>query len=529
LATLDRVLSRRDLIVYGPLFIVVPTLVFYLWAVTFNIANYYPVSGDEAIIMSTSHKLATEGLPGSDLATGLHGGERTLFLNLPLHNLIQAITFRLLGTGISEARLPSIVAGVATIVLTTWLAWRWFGSFVAVTTAMLLVFWRSNLIGSDPRPPLLALGQTARYDLVVVALLWVTIAFVDRLLERPSRHTALFTGVVAGLATLTQFYGLAAAFVVAAALLHRWRTAAFREPVARWAAAGWLAVILPYAVFAGVNAGAFIAQASSHGERVRFLDLSFWITNLLTEHHRYIFIADRTTGGIGATWALSPWMVWLGAAPGFAALASRPIPLLALVAPFLVLALADQTKAALYASLLVPIACIGLASAIERVMRPAVPRPVRIAAAIILAVLAVESYRGYELSLRAAANASPYRDVGLRMAAFMSDDQPAMGSWRWWWALQPRRYFGVNGFRWHAERLALEGTYPSLEDEVREKRVGYLLVDGDFAADLSRTTAAYRDESRRYLDTCTAIGGTVDAASYGRIEVRRINTGCTVR
>jgi 4-amino-4-deoxy-L-arabinose transferase-like glycosyltransferase len=528
LATLDRVLSRRDLIVYG-LCIVVPVLVFYLWAVTFNIANYYPVSGDEAIIMSTSHKLATEGLPGSDLATGLHGGERTLFLNLPVHNVIQAMTFLILGTGVSQARLPSAVAGVATILLTAWCAWRWFGSSVALTTAMLLVFWRSNLIGSDPRPPLLALGQTARYDLVVVALLWMTIALLDRLLERRSRATALLTGLVAGLATLTQFYGIAAALLVAAAFLHRWRAAAFREPVTRWAAAGWLAVILPYVVFAGVNAGAFIAQASSHGARVRFLDLSFWITNLLTEHHRYAFITDRTTGGIGDTLALSPWMVWFGAMPGIAVLARRPVPLLALVVPVGVLALADQTKAALYASLLVPIACVALACAIERVMRPSVARGLRMAVAIILAVLAVESYRGYELSLRAAANASPYRDVGLRMAAFMSDDQPAMGSWRWWWALQPRRYFGVNGFRWHAERLGLEGTYPSLEDEAREKRVAYLLVDGDFAADLGRTTAAYRDESRRYLDTCTAIAGTVDAASYGRIEVRRINTGCTVR
>ena len=77
--------------------------------------------------------------------------------------------------------------------------------------------------------------------------------------------------------------------------------------------------------------------------------------------------------------------------------------------------------------------------------------------------------------------------------------------------------------------LTADAQQGALEDEVREKSVVYLLVDGDFAADLSRTTAAYRDASRRYLDTCTAVAGTVDAASYGRIEVRRINTGCTVR
>lgn len=509
--------------------VLVLSLAFYIWAATFNLSSYYPVSGDEAVIMSTSHKLATEGVPASDLVTGLHGAERTLFLNLPVHHVFQAVTFRAFGTGVWQARLPSVIAGVSVITITTWLAWRWFGSFVALTTALLLVFWRSNLIGSEPRPPLLALGQTARYDLVVVALVWVTMALLHRLLERPSRTTALFTGIVAGLATLTQFYGIAAALVVAAALLQRRHIAALGAPVARWAAAGWLTVILPYALFVVVNADAFIAQASLQGARVRFFDAWFWVANLLNEYHRYAPITGRTTGGIGGTWVLSPWMVWLGAVPGIALLASRPVALLALVMPLGVLALADQTKATLYASLLVPIACVGFACAIDRVMQPAVPRVVRIAATIILVVLAVESYRGYELSLRAAANASRYHDVGQRIASLMPDDRPTMGSWRWWWALQPRRYYGVNGLLWHAERLALDGTYPSLEDEVQQKRAGYLLVDTDFDADLRRTTAAYRDGSRRYLDGCTAIAGVVDAASYGRIELRRIETGCTAR
>ena len=512
----------------GPL-VLVSSVAFYVWAATFNLSNYYPVGGDEAIIMSASHKLATEGVPGSDLVTGLYGAERTWFMNLPVHHLFQATAFRAFGTGIWQARLPSVVAGVSVIALTAWLAWRWFGPFVAVTTAMLLVFWRSNLIGSDPRPPLLALGQSARYDLVVVALLWVTIALLHRVLERPSRSTALMTGIVAGLATLTQFYGIAAALVVAAALLYRWRAAALRQPVVRWAAAGWLVVTLPYAVFAVANADAFMAQASLQGARVRFVDPRFWIANLVNERHRYAQITDHTTAGIGGTWALSPWMVWLGAVPGIAVLATRPVPLLALIVPLGILALADQTKTALYASLLVPIASLGLACAIDRAMRPDVPRVVRVAAAVILGVLAVESYRGYELSLRAAAHASPYLDTGRRMASFMPDDRPAMGAWRWWWAMQPRRYFGVNGFLWHAERLTLGGTYPSLEDEVHEKRVGYLLVDGDFAADLNRTTAAYREGSQQYLEGCTTIAGVVEAASYGRIEVRRISTGCTAR
>jgi hypothetical protein len=95
--------------------------------------------------------------------------------------------------------------------------------------------------------------------------------------------------------------------------------------------------------------------------------------------------------------------------------------------------------------------------------------------------------------------------------------------------MQPRPYYGVNGFYWHAERLALEGSHPSLEDELQEKRVTYLVLDDDFAADLNRTTTMYRAGTQRYLDTCTTLAGGFDDPTYGRIEVLRIATGCTAR
>src|SRR5687768_16319200 len=240
----------------------------YSGVIWYNLANYFPVRGDEVLTMSASHKLATTGVLGSDLATGLYGAERRFFLNLPVLNFIQAAVFRVAGTGIRQARLPSLVAGVAIVACTTWFALRSFGWSVAALTAIGLVFWRSNLIGTEPRPPLLALGQSGRYDLVVVALLWATILLLQSCLVRPRRTTAVLVGVFAGLTVLTQFYGIAAMVLTAVVYVMRWGRAVWREAVPRWSAVGFLLVLAPYGVFILLNLDAFAGQAALQGPRV---------------------------------------------------------------------------------------------------------------------------------------------------------------------------------------------------------------------------------------------------------------------
>src|SRR5918992_909950 len=90
-----------------------------------NIENFRPVSGDDAWIMSASYKLATQGILGSDLYAGLFNAEQDYFFNLPVHHYFQAAAFRLFGSGVAQARLPSLVSAVLLIWITSWLAYRW--------------------------------------------------------------------------------------------------------------------------------------------------------------------------------------------------------------------------------------------------------------------------------------------------------------------------------------------------------------------------------------------------------------------
>ena len=114
-------------------------------------------------------------------------------------------------------------------------------------------------IDTEPRPPLLALAQSGRYDLVVVALLWVTLLLLQACVVRPRRLTAILVGVCAGLTMLTQFYGIAAVILTATVYVMRWGRATWREPVPRWSALACLLVLVPY--------GVFVISISRHSRR----------------------------------------------------------------------------------------------------------------------------------------------------------------------------------------------------------------------------------------------------------------------
>jgi hypothetical protein len=495
------------------------------------------VGGVEVLTLSASHKLATTGVLGSDLATGLYDADRRFFLNLPVQNLLQAAVFSVWGTGIWQARLPSLVAGVALIGLLGWFALRSFGWSVAVLTAVMLVFWRSNLIGTEPRPPLLALAQSGRYDLVVVALFWTTILLVHQSLVRPRRATALLAGVCAGLAVLTQFYGIAAVALMFIAYAMQWRRRTWREAVPRWSALGCLLTLLPYGVFVLFNLEAFTRQAALHGPRVEFFDARFWMSNLAHESSRYLAVTEPSALTPGQLPLLGPWMFWLAAIPGIVPLitASRgtgvekALPWLSLAVPFAVLALVEQTKAVLYTSLIVPSLSLSLACTFDmmlrgRSVRHRFPRRViQFASAFLIGILIIEGWRGYRASLHESHNVTAYLDIGRRIDSHMPNDRVVLGPWRWWWALDGHRYFAVSGFWLQSRRVPIGGDHPSLRDEAKVKAASYLLVDRHFRGDLDRTVPAYREEAVRFIEGCSVVVGVIDDATYGKIEVRRIS------
>src|SRR3989304_4944343 len=90
----------------------------YLATVLPNLGDDPIVGGDEGWIISSAARLAEDGVFGSDLFRGLYGAENQYYFNLPLHHLVLAAVFKLSGVGVLQARLVSVVFGLAALLLT---------------------------------------------------------------------------------------------------------------------------------------------------------------------------------------------------------------------------------------------------------------------------------------------------------------------------------------------------------------------------------------------------------------------------
>jgi 4-amino-4-deoxy-L-arabinose transferase-like glycosyltransferase len=161
------------------------------------------VGDDEGWIASSSFKLATEGVYGSDLLTGYFGSEHHTFHHLPLYPLLQAALFRCVGTSVASMRALSVFCGGVVLVLVCVLGRQLGGDRVAGLAVLLLLGLRLVTTGSGV--PLLDSARVARYDVAVPALgLLALLVFLRR---GTSGRGAALAGVLVGLSSLCHVYG----------------------------------------------------------------------------------------------------------------------------------------------------------------------------------------------------------------------------------------------------------------------------------------------------------------------------------
>ncbi len=509
-----------------------------------NLANYYPVRADEAWIMSASYKLATQGVFGTDMFAGFYGAERHYFIALPGLHLLQAALFRLAGAGLFQARLPALFSGLLLIWLVGGLARRWYGDGVGLAASGLLLFWRSHLAASDPRLPLLAVSQNGRYD--ALALVWLAIFLLDELWRRPGRLTAVALGLALAAATLTQFFGLFTIFLAAAAW---WRPKENRVQPSRLAVWTVTAFLLPvglYGLYAAAHWPDFVGQASLKGARLQFGSPAFYLDNLLREPERWRWPGQPMLWSSPGRWQpRGDWLLILGGLPallgGWLAIARPPgraagwLAWGSLALFSAGLALFDQTKAPLYAVLLLPGLCLGYALVGVRGWRWLVksgrPWPARLAAGllalVIVAVLMIESVRSYRWDYQAAAAATPYLEVGRQIAAFVPPGKALLGAERWWWALREYPYLALNNLwaQWEAAEEDRPGSV-AFAGQVAASGAEFIVVNDNVRGDIAGHSAALQAQFYDFLSDCSVLLADWTDESYGRIEIYQVRQPC---
>jgi hypothetical protein len=488
------------------------------------LANFPPVSADEVWIMSASVTLADEGVLGSDLFAGFHGADRHYFLNLPAHHFFQAAFFKVFGAGVAPARAPSLVAGVVVLWAVGWLAYKWVGVECSLATGILLLFWRSNLIAPDPRPPLLALAQSGRYDITVLSGWWLTMVVFARHLDQPRRITAIVSGLLGGITALTQHYGVGALVACAATLLWMQRQERHRSLYARDVAIGALMPIAVYALYVAIYWTDFVGQVAIHAQRLHFNDPRFYLTNLLNEWRRFEWLIG-TSGDAVRGWTIVPAIAATFFVIARLGRGGNGLAFMSVLAAFLSLALLESLKARLYASLLVPVLCFGLAAALApatAASRRGFATALRaVAVWLLLIALVVDGFAGYRFVSNEGPRVSSYVDAGRRMAMSLDPEVTVLGSQRWWWPLRafPYRSLSAQWEIWKVEEGA--NHKPEFNAMLERLGAGYLIVDDDIRGDLTRMPPQLRQQVDDVLRSRAKKIEAWRDPTYGLIEIHR--------
>ena len=494
----------------------------FLFVAARNIENFRPVSDDDNWIMSASFKLATEGVLGSDLYSGLFNGDRHYFFNLPAFHVAQAAVFAVAGAGPGQARWPSLAAALVIIGTASWLATRWSGPVAGCLTAALLVFWRSNLADLDPGLPMLGLARSGRYDGFAVALVWVSLGLLDWCLGRPRRGTAVLTGLIAGAAALTQFFGVAA-LMIACALLAPKATRQAAAGLLPWIALGFAAVTLPYAIDAAAHGGDWFGQNVTIRDagRIALASPAFYFWNLVREPLRYVEMAPAALAVVPALVALARRLV------------RRPGPqdvmlAAALAVPAIVLALLESTKAALYAAVLLPAICVLVAMAgadladwLRRSRSPA-RLAISIVAVIVGIAMLADGAAAYRLDWQQSSAATRYSDVASRIRAVIPAGAAVFGPHRWWWALHDRPYRALHGIWWQW-RLARDGGQSArFGNYVVAADVRYVIVNDDVRANAAWLPSPMQDEFWQFINSSCRLASSWSDPTYRSIDIYEV-------
>jgi 4-amino-4-deoxy-L-arabinose transferase-like glycosyltransferase len=239
------------------------------------------VDEDEPWIAAAPYKLATQGVYGSDLFAGYYGVDRHNYQHLPLYPLLQAGLFRLIGVGVFEMRLLSVLFGLALICVVFLVGSRiadWRVGALAVVVMMVL---RISTGGDATGILLLDRARINRYDIAVpVFALLAFWAFVRaRDTDRPSWYIA--TGLLAALASLSHLFGVfwLPLFLALSVAMPHGAVAPARAAIL--VLSGFAFPWLPVLVYIASGWSDFLGQMRFVSERLEIFNPSFYSSNAL--------------------------------------------------------------------------------------------------------------------------------------------------------------------------------------------------------------------------------------------------------
>jgi 4-amino-4-deoxy-L-arabinose transferase-like glycosyltransferase len=476
---------------------------------------------DEPWQASTAYKLMTSGVFGSDLFAGFYNMDQRYYGFMPLHPLLLAGFFRVLGPGLVQARLETVTLSLLTLLLTFTLGTRLFSAWVGAIAVVLLVLvrWTGLTYLQLTGIPLVDFARIARYDPFVPVLGLAALHIY--LSARWSARWWLYAiaGFLAGLAGLAHLYGLF--WLPILIVLALWDS---RPKAASWLVLGSLLPWLPYVAYVLADVPDWRGQTQIYQSRFELFNARWYLDNLVQEYHRY----GPGLGPFGPAWLarVGFWTSLVALPLSLAMLARRAIvnadpAARVVVVPSILLpalfALTIKLKLVNYTLIELPFFALAMAWGI-RAFWPRRRSWTRPLIAILAAAVMLEG--GVQLVLldQAAQTTTPYPTFIAAVRQYLPPDARILGLHTYWFGLQDFDYRSfLVPLNWADEGLPLdEGLVRVAPDVVLlDARMRAYFDSPEVAADRVRFTRWLAQHGGTVI-------GRVDDPTYGLMEVYRV-------
>jgi len=492
---------------------------------------------DEPWQASTAYKLVTSGVFGSDLFAGFYNTDQRYYGFMPLHPLLLAGFFRVLGAGVVQARLETVSLSLLTLLLTFALGARLFSTWVGAIAVVLLVLvrWTGLTYVQLTGIPLVDFARIARYDPFVPVLglaglyAYLSARGPPRDAPRPSSnanrlfdtHWALFTGagVLASLAGLAHLYGLF--WVPILILLAIWDG---RPKAIGWLVLGAVLPWLPYLAYVLADVPDWRGQTLIYQSRFELFNPRWYLDNLVQEYHRYgpglgpLGLAWLTRVGFWASLCALPLSVAMlvRRAVGEADAAARAIVVPAILLPVL-FALTIKLKLVNYTLIELPIFAVAIAWGVRRLWlsRQTWARPL---IAIVGATIMLEGAVQLVRLEQAGQTTTPYPTFIAAVRQYLPPGARILGLHTYWFGLQDFDYRSfLVPLNWADEGLPLDQGLAHVAPDVvlMDARMRDYFNSPDVAVDRARFNLWLEQHSGVLI-------GRVDDPTYGLMEVFRV-------
>ena len=487
---------------------------------------------DEGEIAAPAYKLAKQRVFGSDFYYGYSGHERANYYIPPLVPLAQALSFKLMGFGVAQARAVSVFFGLGIL----WLCFVWGQALGTSRTGLLagcfLCLMSVSMLPHSSGMPFLDAARTGRYDATAVFWLLAACVCFVKAEARQLKFGYLAAGICGGLSCLSHFYGVLGPFLLVLFLF--WRTGRqFWKRAEPWLVVlGWTLAMTPWLIYVLQDPESYAGQSLKWRAmgRLEFFDFDFYWQNLVAEKSRY---ASLLAGADG--YRLFPrvgfWFLVVGVVVanirflkgGHADkkparfLVFAGLPLCALF-----LALTTKFKVPGYTLLLMPFACLQLALISDRVWESLTSRTVwaRLAASGLLLAVFTEGGMGLSRYLAHADRITAYDAVCAQITRELPPHARVLTSGEFFFGLadyQPRSVY-LPFFMAHPAYNP--GRPVSMDQAIAEIGPDFILEDPIFRNPHLGPpgTESLEPEFRSYLARhCSRVLFSTETGAYGRL------------